>query len=189
MNCSAWKAEGQITFIVTIAYCSLFLFTFAVLMPLQDVFFYWLPMNVSLLFLPHGVRILTAYFYGWKSMLYLLPGHVITWAYLRFALESEQNVYSSLVSISASFLAVCVVFRSWSSHSDSQLRSHWKLIVGAGALASFGNGIGHAFLYGHLIDTAFISLTVGYLIGDVSGLFFLMLTLIVMNRQARLWRV
>ena len=185
MERAAWKAEGQITFIVTIAYSSLFLFTFAVLMPLQDVFFYWLPMSISLLFLPHGVRILTAYFFGWKSILYLLPGHVITWAYLKFVLESEQDVYSTLISISASFLAICLVFRSWSCHSDSQLRSHWKLIVAAGALASLGNGLGHAFLYGDLIDTAFMLLTIGYLIGDVSGLFFLMLALIFVSRQAR----
>ena len=185
MDRAAWKAEGQITLIVTIAYCSLFLFTFAVLMPLQDIFFYWLPMSISLLFLPHGVRILTTYFYGWKSIFYLLPGHLITWAYLKYALESEQDVYSVLISISASFLAVCLVFRSWSSHSDSQLGSHWKLIVLAGALASLGNGLGHALLYGNLIDTAFISLTLGYLIGDVSGLFFLMLALIFVNRLVR----
>jgi hypothetical protein len=142
-------------------------------------------MSISLLFLPHGVRILTAYFYGWKSIFYLLPGHVITWAYLWVALESEQDIYSAFISIFASFLAVCLVFRSWSSHSDSQLGSHWKLIVAAGVLASLGNGLGHALLYGNLIDTAFMSLTLGYLIGDVSGLFFLMLALIFVNRLVR----
>ena len=189
MKIAALKAEGKTTLIVSIAYCSLFLFTFAVLMPVQDVFFHWLPMSISLLFLPHGVRIMTAYFYGWKAILYLLPGHVITWAYLKFALESEQDVYSSIISIAASFLAICLVFRSWSSHSDSQLGSHWKLIVAAGALASLGNGIGHALLYGDVLDTAFMSLAIGYLIGDVSGLFFLMLALILLNRQARRWQV
>ena len=179
------KAEGQIVFIVTIAYCSLFMFTFVALMPLQAVFFYWLPMNISLLFLPHGVRLLTAYFYGWKAIFYLLPGHIVTLAYLWYVLDGPQDIWAPLVSILASFFAVCLVFRSWTSHSDSEFGRHWKLILLAGVVASFGNGLGHTLLYGGQLDVAWVTLTMGFLIGDVSGLFCLMLMLIGINKVAR----
>jgi len=185
MNRTAWKAEAKINLIVTVAYCSLFLFTFAAVMPLQAVFLYWLPMNISLLFLPHGVRLLTVYFYGWKAIFYLLPGHLITWSYLWFVLGSEQAVLAPVISILASFLAVCLAFRSWTSHSDSELRSHWKLILMAGVVASLGNGLGHALLYGGQVDIAWLSLQIGFLIGDVSGLFFLLLALIFAKKVAR----
>ena len=57
-------AEAQATIIVTIAYVILFVVTFGALMPIQAQFFDWLPMSISLLFLPHGVRVLAVYLYG-----------------------------------------------------------------------------------------------------------------------------
>lgn len=185
MDRAACKVECQIVLTVTVAYCILFLFTITVVMPLQDVFFHWLPMNISLLFLPHGVRLLTIYLYGLRAIFYLLPGHLLTWSYLWFVLQSEQDISASLISILAGFLAVCLVFRTWNYHSDSELRSHWKLIILAGVLASIGNGLGHATLYGLQLDVNWLILALGFLIGDVSGLFFLMVTLILINRFAR----
>jgi hypothetical protein len=178
-------AEAQATIIVTIAYVILFVVTFGALMPIQAQFFDWLSMSISLLFLPHGVRVLAVYLYGWRAILYLLPGHLVTWGYLRVFLESEQGIYSALISICASFLAVCLVFRSWSSHSDSQLRSHWLLIIIAGAVASIGNGLGHAIWHGSQLDATWITLMLGFFIGDVSGLFFLLLLLIAFNKAIR----
>jgi|GEM_PF-3120151 len=131
------------------------------------------------------VRLLTIYLYGWRAIFYLLPGHLLTWSYLWFVLQSEQDISASLISILAGFLAVCLVFRTWNYHSDSELRSHWKLIILAGVLASIGNGLGHATLYGLQLDVNWLILALGFLIGDVSGLFFLMVTLILINRFAR----
>ena len=175
-------AEAQTTIIVTVAYFTLFIVTFGALMPIQAQFFNWLPMSISLLFLPHGVRILAVYLYGWRAILYLFPGHLVTWGYLKVFLKSEQDIYSTLISICASFMAVCLVFRSWSSHSDSQLRSHWLLIIVAGAIASIGNGLGHAVWYGSQLDTTWAILMLGFFIGDVSGLFFLLLLLMTLKK-------
>ena len=50
-------------FAVSAAYIVLFTFTFSVIMPAQSIIFTLLPLNISLLFLPHGVRILAIYLY------------------------------------------------------------------------------------------------------------------------------
>ena len=154
MRSISLKAELETVFFVTLAYVTLFAMTFLFVMPTQSEYFHWLPMNISLLFLPHGVRLLSIYLFGWKALFYLLPGHIITWVYQSFMLDSEQDIFSAIVSITASFFAVCLVFRSWTRHSESQLRSHWQLILIAGALASIGNSLGHAFIYGGQLDVA-----------------------------------
>lgn len=178
----ALMVDAKTTFFVTIAYILLFLLTFGIFMPYQSLFVTWLPLNISLFFLPHGVRILAVYLYGWKSIFYLLPGHLITWAYLSFILDSELDIFSSLISIFCSFLSVSLMFWSWTSYPEKKVRSHWKLILAAGALASVGTGLVKSLLYGEQVDVGFIILTAGYLIGDISGLFFLMLALITLKK-------
>jgi hypothetical protein len=177
--------EAKLTFWVTIAYILLFLLTFGIIMPYQYFLLTQLPLNISLLFLPHGVRIITVYLYGWKSIFYLLPGHLVTWAYLNLFLHSKKDMYSSLISILCSFFAVSLMFWSWTSHPEKKAQAHWKLIMAAGALASAGNGLGHALLYGDLEDAGGIKIIVGYMIGDISGLFFLLLVLIIINKYMR----
>ena len=51
--------------IVSIAYIVTFSLTFGFVFPLQQLLLSGISTQVSLLFLPHGVRVLTLYFYGW----------------------------------------------------------------------------------------------------------------------------
>ena len=146
--------------------------------------FTFLPMNISLLFLPHGVRILAIYLYGWRAALYLLPGHLATWAYLYFYLGSEQSISAAVVSIAASLLAMLIVFQKVEGVTSVTKKDDWKGILLAGAIASLLNGLGHATLYGTAggINVEWIIITLGFMIGDVSGLFFLMVIMIYVFR-------
>ena len=171
-------------FAVSAAYIVLFTLTFGVIMPAQSVLFTFLPMNISLLFLPHGVRILAIYLYGCRAALYLLPAHLATWAYLYFYLGSEQSISSSVVSIAASLLAMLIVFWKVEGLTLVTKKDDWKGILLAGAIASILNGLGHANLYGTAggLNVEWIMITLGFMIGDVSGLFFLMVILIYVFR-------
>ena len=171
-------------FAVTAAYIVLFTLTFSVIMPAQSVLFTFLPMNISLLFLPHGVRILAIYLYGWRAALYLLPGHLATWAYLYFYLGSEQSISASVVSIAASLLAMLIVFQKVEGVASVTKNDDWKGILLAGAIASLLNGLGHATLYGMAggLNMEWITITLRFMIGDVSGLFFLMVIMIYVFR-------
>ena len=172
-------------FAVSAAYIVLFTLTFSVIMPAQSVLFTFLPMNISLLFLPHGVRILAIYLYGWRAALYLLPAHLATWAYLYFYLGSEQSISSAVVSIAASLLAVLIVFQKVQGVTSVAKTDDWKRILLAGAIASLLNGLGHATLYGMAggLNMEWIMITLGFMIGDVSGLFFLMVIMIYVFRS------
>ena len=171
-------------FAVSAAYIVLFTFTFSVIMPAQSIIFTLLPMNISLLFLPHGVRILAIYLYGWRAALYLFPAHLATWAYLYFYLGSEQSISASIVSILASLLAMLIVFQKAEGVTSVTKKGDWKGILLAGAIASLLNGLGHATLYGTAggLNMEWIMITLGFMIGDVSGLFFLMLVMIYVFR-------
>jgi len=171
-------------FAVSAAYIVLFTLTFSVIMPAQSVLFAFLPMNISLLFLPHGVRILAIYLYGWRAVLYLLPAHLATWAYLYFYLGSEQSISSGGVSILASLMAMLIVFQKVQGVTSVAKKDDWKRILIAGAVASLLNGLGHATLYGDVssLKVDWIIITLGFMIGDVSGLFFLMVIMIYVFR-------
>lgn len=170
---------------VSTAYILLFILTFSFLMPVQSYFFNNLPLNISLLFLPHGVRILTIYLHGWRGIVYLMPGHVATYLLFEVGQGTEKNIGAPALSIVASFLAVSIAFRTWKSHYSSNVAAHTWLILFAGALASLGNGMGHALLFGGQIDATFATVTIGFMIGDISGLFFLIVVLVMVNRALR----
>jgi hypothetical protein len=70
------------TLMISGAYFLAFATTFAVVMPVQDAVLPAFGNYASLLFLPHGVRVIAAWMYGWRSLLFLAPGAVLTHSYL-----------------------------------------------------------------------------------------------------------
>lgn len=152
-------------------------------MPVQNLFFADFYSSASLMFLPHGVRVLTAWLLGWRSVIALLPGVFITYAYL-----GGSNVFlpSRLSGIAISVLAAPLVFefvaRAFCDiRSGAQTEPCWVCVMGAGILAAIVTGV--------LTNLAFGSPPLDYFaffIGDVLGLFVLMLVLMLVFRFIRL---
>ncbi len=167
----AWAIE---TILASLAYVLASILTFAVLMPLQNVFFPEYPSRASLLFLPHGVRVLSAWLLGWRAIFALLPGVFIVFAYLG---GTDVFMPSRLMAIAIAVLTVPAVFYllkaiGWDLFPRSDRKPCWICVMGVGIITSF--------LVSGLTNLAFGSATVEYiafLIGDISGLFFLMLGL------------
>ena len=59
--------------VITIAYIMAFAITSAIITPLQNYLLSSIPNTISILFLPHGVRVLATRYFGWRSIFYLLP--------------------------------------------------------------------------------------------------------------------
>ena len=143
-------------------------------MPLQNMFFPEYPSRASLLFLPHGVRVLSAWLLGWRAIFALLPG-----VFIVFAMIGGEDVFlpSRLMAIAIAVTTVPAVFYSckalgWNLFPRADRNPCWLCIMGVGIITSF--------LVSGLTNMAFGSATaeyVAYLIGDISGLFFLMLGL------------
>jgi hypothetical protein len=164
-----WASE---TFFASLAYVVVSILTFEVLMPLQNVFFPEYPSRASLLFLPHGVRVLTAWLLGWRAIFALLPGVFLVFAYLG---GSDVFLPSRLMAIAIAVTTAPTIFYllkwiGWDLFPRSDRQPCWSCIMGVGVITSI--------LMSGLTNLAFGSATaeyVAFLIGDISGLFFLML--------------
>lgn len=171
-----WASD---TFIASLAYIAASFFTFEVLMPLQNVFFPEYPSRASLLFLPHGVRVLSAWLLGWRAIFALLPGVFLVFAFLG---GTDVFLPSRLIAIAIAVTTVPAVFYllrwvGWDLLPRPDRNPCWSCVMVVGIITSF--------LVSGLTNLAFGSASVEYvafLIGDISGLFFLMLGLYYMLR-------
>lgn len=164
--------------LVTAAYMLTMFLTFAILMPLQLDVLPVFPNHASVVFLPHGVRILSAWLYRWRSVPILFPGAFLGHVYLDGALHYTP---SEFLAATAGLVCAVLVFEILSRlgvdlYPAKGKRVHWLELVLAGGLASVINGIGTAIFYGNDIVTASARF-----IGDVAGvtvaLFLLVLAL------------
>ena len=78
-----WKFYHRIPFsvflIVSLAYITSYTLTNGFIVPLQSMLLPSYTTTISLLFLPHGIRVLAAYYYGWKAFFYLIPSTYLMW--------------------------------------------------------------------------------------------------------------
>lgn len=153
--------------------------TFKLLMPMQVRFLGELPYAISLLFFPHSVRILSAYFLGGLSVLYLFP---ISLLFVTQMKSSDLSMLGMLLlaglisSVGYLGIRVAFLFKKFFTPSMPE-RKDWIFILIAGAIASILNALGHMIILG--IEG---NVLVGYFIGDMSGLFFSLIFLIYMFR-------
>ena len=181
--------DAFLTFlIVSVAYIVTFSLTFGFVFPLQHLLFSGISTQVGLLFLPHGVRVLTLYFYGWRGMFYLLPA-----AYLMILLSVEQtgqDLLAPVVSLVCCYFGIQAIRLVFSDTISVSLKPQdWKLMVLGGVAASIFNGLGLALLdHGQdsvaPISTRFFEV-LGYVTGDVLGLVICLVFMVYFFRMVR----
>jgi hypothetical protein len=171
--------------IVSVAYLASFGATFGILMPAQRLVLPDFANYASILFLPHGVRVLTAWLYGWRALLLLAPSALLTHAYL-FGTAGFSGAYF----FAALFGLFCATFSFWAlaklgmefRQGHSRMTS-WREILLAGSLASIINVAGTSYFYGFEARSAS-----AYFIGDLGGLLVMMAILMLCFRALRLGR-
>ena len=169
--------------VVSIAFVIASSLTLGFAFPLQSMVLSNSNLEIGLLFLPHGVRVLAFYFLGWRAIFYLLPS-----SYL-FLLKSnhagtELDSLSPIVSMIACYLGYKVATILPFLSNRELAESLWKFLVFAGAASSLTNGIALSLLQ-H--QGAEIISVLGYLIGDIFGLLVCFLGLMYAFRLARLF--
>lgn len=121
---------------------------------------------MSLVFLPHGVRVLAAWLYGWRSVTYLLLGAVL--CNLHFAGDralAPEVLAGTAVSLLSAPLALAALRRVAPGLAFRVGETPLRKIVVLGAVASVLNLSGLAVAYG----LAPLELAVT-LLGDMTGL-------------------
>ena len=147
--------------------------------PLQSTFLAGVSNKIGLLFLPHGVRIIAIYYYGWRAILLLLPASSLMWFLTVYGGRIDLSVYAPIVSLIACWIGVTLAKAVFEERSKILDVSAWKFLIVAGAAASLLNGISLSFLQ-H--DSQLGLSILGYMIGDVAGLFASLLLLIYVFR-------
>lgn len=169
------KTHVQNFIVVSIAYLVSFSLTTSIIAPLQSIYLTSIPPAISLLFLPHGVRILATYYFGWKAIIYLIPSGYLTHFLWIKTQGVDLDLMTPMVSIIAAYAGVKLISLLPFLGLNDFSMSAWKWLLLAGFLGSIFNGLGHGLLQSEFNLTVQM---LGYAIGDVSGQFVLMVCLI-----------
>ena len=181
--------DAFLTFlIVSVAYIVTFSLTFGFVFPLQQLLFSGVSTQVGLLFLPHGVRVLTLYFYGWRGVLYLLPASYLT--HLLSMEQSGHDLLGPVVSLVSCYLGAQFIRLLFSDTVSVSLKPQdWKLMVLGGLAASIFNGLGLASLHnglgGAIANSTRLFEVLGYVTGDVLGLIVCLVFMVYFFRMVR----
>ena len=164
------------------AYIVSYALTTGFVSPLQSTFLAGVSNKIGLLFLPHGVRIIAIYYYGWRAILLILPASYLMWFLTVYGGDIDLSIYAPIVSLVACWIGVKLAKAVFEKRSTKLDISAWKFLIIAGAAGSLLNGIGLSFLQ----HESQIGLSIlGYMIGDVAGLFTSLLILIYLFRFMR----
>ncbi len=119
----------------------------------------------SVLFFPHGVRVLAAYLFGWRSILYLLPISIV---FVWFG-DDAGTIFEGLVLALGSLVA-CVLAFEVLSRFDFIERNYllvsidWKSLALAGAFGAMMNATLH-----YTLDITDVRASGAIFVGDVLG--------------------
>ena len=166
----------------SIAYGLSFYVSIYLLLPAQATYLPDLTNFASLLFLPHGVRVLSAWLFGWRSIPLIAPSAFLT-HWLNFG-----SAGFSIVGIAGAMSGViCATFCFWwlsrfglDFRISANHKTNWRDVMLAGSLASVINTVGMGVAMGNPFKTM-----AAYFIGDITGLFGCMFLLMLLFKLAR----
>ncbi len=153
--------------VISGSYILAFFATFMFVMPFQNIVFPTFGNYASLLFLPHGVRVVSAWLYGWRSIALLAPGAVITHSYLYgfdgFSFDYLMAVFFGMFCAALSFWSFARMGMEFRMHNSA--RRNWRDVMLVGGAASILNAGGTAVFFGN--DVATMS---ARFVGDLTGM-------------------
>lgn len=167
--------------LASIAYIASFSLMKGFVSPVQEILAPEMPQNVSLLFLPHGVRMLVFFYFGVLGYAYLLPASLLMWFLETYGNHQVMLPFGALLSAVSCHLGV-ILAKSLPTRRTQDPNSDWTLLLAAGVIGSLFNSVSLTLLYR---DGIHIITLVGYLFGDTLGQLALMFLLIAFARVAR----
>jgi hypothetical protein len=169
--------------------------TALVVTPFQNIFSPEVTVFASLMYLPHGVRVLATWAYGWKAIPALIVGSSLS-AWL-FSPSEDLNflepalIESLLVGAASAFIAFELArFAGYNFYFGGSKKLRWKGMIAVGALSSVINSLGQTLVFSELIDLEkIIKVWAVYAVGDLIGLIVCMVVLMLVFRWSRAFSV
>lgn len=178
---------------IAAAYVMCYALTVFVVTPLQSRVLPEVTVFASLVFFPHGVRVLATWAYGWRAIPGLFLGSVVASLFITpdvyASILEPARVQVVLFGAAAAFLAFEMSRLSGFDFYYSPTRKlNWKGLILIGAIASIVNSVGSTAIYAGLLKAEiFDAVLLVYALGDIIGLIACMAVLMVIFRWVRLF--
>ena len=174
--------------IVFVAYVVAFAVVQYVTRPIQDAFI--APTLVgTLLFLPHGVRVIGVWLFGYRSILPLVLGEVFGMYFLAtLHLPLGVILQGSVVGGVSCFIAfeVCRLAGQNLYFEDGTQIVTWRMLILLAGIGSVFNSFGHIVAYREAFSfDDDIEQVLGFLLGDLGGTVVLLIAMVLVNRSLR----
>ncbi|WP_027243318.1 hypothetical protein [Leisingera daeponensis] len=178
--------------VITAVYVICHGLTALVVTPVQNLFLPDITVFASLAYLPHGVRVLCIWLFGWKAVLPLAAGALLSELLFTTAGVRELMEPVLLQSIAVGAFSVYAAFEiawlfGWDLYAGQARRIAWTALLAIGGLASVINSLGQTVVFSGLIfpDDQLPVMAV-YAAGDLIGLAVCMVALMLIFRWLRL---
>ena len=159
--------------------CLMMLFVTEFIVPIQSYFLPELTLFAALVFPVHGIRVISAWLFGWYSVIYLFIANIFVFFLLS---RHEESLYGllSVQSIMAWVLVsvICIFTFDLLRVSGVDKKTNigkinkdaWKLIVLVGFISSVFNSLGHNLIFtSNIMPENSLRLIFAFLIGDTTG--------------------
>ena len=170
-------------FTIFFAYLICFLITYRILFPIQvELFDSKHLLSGALIFLPHGIRVISTVVYGLRSLIPLFCAHVLTG--LTFISDIYLLIPLALTGTLCVWLSIHIIYRRINGLSLEQIT--FKNIILIAFLSSILNSIGNYLTKMVLIDnygTLFNQELFLYILGDFLGTILLFLLYIKLLKK------
>ena len=177
---------------IAVSYFVCFALTVFLVTPIQSLLLPEVTAFASLVYFPHGVKILATWCYGWKAIPGLFAGSVAAALLLTPAEHADLLRPKALEAILFSSIVAFIAFElirlsGRNLYWSPSLRVNWRNLVFVGAVASVANSVGSTFIYSRLINADYqLHVLLIYVAGDLIGLMACMLGLMLAFRWARI---
>lgn len=173
--------------IVSIFYCFSVYAVTIFIAPLQRLLIPEVTLFAALIFPPHGVRVLTAWFYGARSIAYLLIAAIFT----HFVLFSSSDVtaktwlswvlISSVAWLSFEIIRLCGI--NLYKLKSNPSRNAWRSLILVGFISSILNSLGHNIIYaGEILPENTLGTLLAFIVGDTIGTFVCFIVIMLVFR-------
>ena len=167
------------TLVVSFLSCLMMLFVTELVVPIQSYFLPELTLFAALIFPVHGIRVISAWLFGWYSVIYLFVSNIFVFFLLSrhddslYGLLSAQSIMAwVLVSVICIFSFDLLRFSGVDTKTTIGKinKDAWKLIVLVGFISSVFNSLGHNLIFtSNIMPENSLRLIFAFLIGDTTG--------------------
>ena len=175
--------------IVMLLHVSAFIIQMTLILPFEVAAAGHIGSLASVLFLPHAVRVLSVWLLGPKAFFALFPASLfISYLFFRHDYDPGTLILITLWGSASAVIAFEFLrLMNLDVYPKNVAHIDWRSLVFAGCLASFFNSVGGTYLKREGLSTPEIfELLSRYLIGDIGGLLFCLIVLMLILRYVRL---